>query len=104
MVVSGGVRWPVGRRTVYHLYQISNGASVRAAFLSLRRRANSEPLNQFVTAYLQAEELGAPLVDTLNQIATDMRKDAAQRSLQAAHRVEPRITLVTILVLVHLQC
>lgn len=100
MVVSERFGGPLAEELSTTLYQISNGASVRAAFLSLRRRTNSEPLNQFVTAYLQAEELGAPLVDTLNQIATDMRKDAAQRSLQAAHRVEPRITLVTILVLV----
>ncbi|MFV0452739.1 MAG: type II secretion system F family protein [Propioniciclava sp.] len=91
---------PLAEELATTLYQIANGASVRAAFQSLRRRTNSEPLNQFVTAYLQAEELGAPLVDTLNQIAADMRKEAAQRSLQAAHRVEPRITLVTILVLV----
>lgn len=91
---------PLSEELTTTLYQISNGATVRAAFLSLRRRTDSEPLNQFVTAYLQAEELGAPLVDTLNQIAVDMRKDAAQRTLQAAHRVEPRMTLVSIAFLV----
>lgn len=85
-------------RTVLH--QITNGASVRSAFASLRDRTRSEAIEEFVTAYLQAEELGAPLVDTLNQIAWDMRRAAAQRMRQLAGRVEPRISLVMTLVLI----
>ena len=57
-------------------------------------------MNEFVTAYLQAEELGAPLVDSLNQIALDMRRAAAQRALQRAVRVTPRITLITTMAMV----
>ena len=50
---------------------------------------------QFVTAFLQAEELGAPLVDTLRQIALDMRRSAAAAGRRRAARVAPRVTLVT---------
>ena len=55
---------------------------------------------EFVTAYLQSEELGAPMVQTLNQIAGDMRKASAQRQRRKAARVAPRVTLVNSLVLV----
>ncbi|WP_427384225.1 type II secretion system F family protein [Janibacter sp. G56] len=82
------------------LHQMANGASLRSAFLSLRARTDSDAMNEFVTAYLQSEELGAPLVDTLNQIATEMRRATAQRMRQHAAKVEPRVTLVVTTVMV----
>lgn len=91
---------PLAHEVTTSLHQISNGATVRSAFRSMRDRTGSEAVDEFVTAYLQAEELGAPLVDSLNQIAADMRKSAAQRALQQAAGVSPRITLVTTLVMV----
>ena len=62
--------------------------------------AYMDSVNEFVTAYLQAEELGAPLADTLNQIATDMRRATAQRMRQHASKIEPRISLVMTMVLI----
>jgi tight adherence protein C len=82
------------------LSQMANGASVREAFEDLRSRNSSEALGQFVTAFLQSEELGAPLTDALNQIALDMRRESAQRMRRKAARTAPRVTLVTSLVLV----
>lgn len=82
------------------LHQVQNGASVRSAFEAMRRRSDSEALSQFVTAFLQSTELGAPLVDALNQIALDMRREHAQRARRKAARVAPRVTLVTSIVLV----
>ena len=82
------------------LGQLSNGASVRHSFESLRDRNSSQALAQFVTAFLQSEELGAPLADTLNQIALDMRRDNAQRLRRRAARAAPRVTLITSLLLV----
>jgi tight adherence protein C len=82
------------------LSQMANGASVRQAFEDLRARNSSEALSQFVTAFLQSEELGAPLTDALNQIALDMRRESAQRLRRKAARTAPRVTLVTSLVLV----
>ncbi|KGN38312.1 membrane protein [Knoellia subterranea KCTC 19937] len=82
------------------LHQITNGASVRSAFAAMRDRTRSEPVNEFVTAYLQAEELGAPLADTLNQIAADIRRGTAQRMRQRASKIEPRISLVMTMVLI----
>ncbi len=91
---------PLGEEVQLTLHQVANGASLRSAFLALRQRSRNESINEFVTAYLQAEELGAPLVDTLNHIANDFRRAEAQRLRQKAARVEPRATLVVTLVMV----
>ncbi|MEZ0577371.1 type II secretion system F family protein [Nocardioides sp. MH1] len=82
------------------LSQVQHGASLRGAFEQLRDRSDSEALAEFVTAFLQSDELGAPLVEALNQIALDQRREAAQRLRRKAARVAPRVTLVTSLVLV----
>lgn len=82
------------------LSQVQHGASLRGAFEELRERTDSEAVSQFVSAFLQSDELGAPLVDALNQIAVDMRRDHAQRMRRKAAQVAPRVTLVTTLVLV----
>ena len=91
---------PLADEMVLTLNQIANGATRREAFADLRRRNESDALAMFVTAFLQSEELGAPLAPTLNQIAADMRRDSAQRMRRRAARVAPRVTLVTSLVLV----
>ncbi len=90
---------PLSEEITLTLHQIRNGASVRDAFRRLKGRNDSEQLSTFVTAYLQAEELGAPLAVTLNRIALDMRRDSGQRQRQRAARVVPRVTLVTSVVL-----
>jgi tight adherence protein C len=82
------------------LSQVQHGASLRGAFQQLRDRSDSEALAEFVTAFLQSDELGAPLVEALNQIAQDQRREHAQRLRRQAARVAPRVTLVTSLVLV----
>ncbi|MFW5473241.1 type II secretion system F family protein [Knoellia sp. CPCC 206450] len=91
---------PMSEEITTTLHQITNGASVRSAFKALRQRNSSEAMEEFTTAYLQAEELGAPLVDTLNQIAADMRRAAAQRHRQKAAQLAPRVTLLTTVVMV----
>lgn len=90
---------PMAEEMTLTLNQIANGASRRAAFTNLRARNDSEALSTFVTAFLQAEELGAPLADTLRQIALDMRRDSAQRMRRKAAQTAPRVSLVTSLVL-----
>lgn len=91
---------PLGEEIQTTLSQVQHGASVRDAFERLRDRSDSEALSQFTTAFLQSDELGAPLVQALNQIAVDQRRDHAQRMRRKAARVAPRVTLVTTLVLV----
>jgi tight adherence protein C len=82
------------------LDQLAHGASIRVAFSNMERRSGSTAMHSFVTAFLQAEELGAPLGETLNQIASDMRRESAQAARRHAAQTAPRVTLVTSLVLV----
>lgn len=91
---------PLAEEIQLTLQHIDNGASMRQAFTALRDRTGSAAVNEFVSAYVQSEELGAPLVDTLNHIAADMRRSAAQAARQHASRIEPRVSLVTTVVMV----
>ncbi|MGP4002716.1 DUF5936 domain-containing protein [Streptomyces sp. 8N706] len=76
------------------LRQMDMGVSRREAFDELRRRNDSEQVAMFVTALQQGEELGAPIVDTLIQIATDMRRTDAQNARRRAARAVPKATAV----------
>ncbi len=98
--VSARMGGPLAEEMTLALNQIANGASRRSAFQDLRRRTESEAMSQFVTAFLQAEELGAPIVETLRQIALDMRRTSSQLMRRRAARTSPRVTLVTSLVFV----
>ncbi|WP_299532803.1 DUF5936 domain-containing protein [uncultured Streptomyces sp.] len=74
------------------LRQMDMGVSRRQAFDELRRRNDSEQVAMFVTALQQGEELGAPIVDTLIQIANDMRRTDAQNARRRAARAVPKAT------------
>ncbi|WP_062207050.1 DUF5936 domain-containing protein [Streptomyces sp. NBRC 109706] len=82
------------------LRQMDMGVSRRQAFDELRRRNDSEPVNQFVTALQQGEELGAPIADTLVQIAKDMRRTDAQNARRRAAKAIPKATLATLVFMV----
>jgi tight adherence protein C len=85
---------PTGEEMITALRQMDLGSSRREAFLALRDRNSSESLASFVTAQLQAEELGVPLAEALNDIATDMRRQAHQEARQRAQRAVPRVSLI----------
>lgn len=82
------------------LHELDVGVPRRQAFLSLRERCGSEQMDSFVSAFLQAEELGAPLATTLSNIAQDARREAAQEARRKAARTVPRVTLISSIVLV----
>ncbi|MFG2193127.1 DUF5936 domain-containing protein [Streptomyces sp. NPDC048639] len=75
------------------LRQMDMGVSRRQAFEELRRRNDSEQVAMFVTALQQGEDLGAPIVETLIQIAADMRRADAQNARRRAARAVPKATL-----------
>ena len=81
------------------LRQMDMGVSRREAFEQLRRRNSSEQVSMFVTALQQGEELGAPIVETLIQIATDMRRTDAQNARRTAAKAVPKTTLVVTMVM-----
>jgi tight adherence protein C len=85
---------PVGEEMFIVLRQIDLGADRREAFLALRDRNESDALKAFVAAQLQAEELGVPLSEALNDIASDMRRMANQNARRQAQRASPRVSLL----------
>jgi len=85
---------PISEEILTALRQMDLGATRRDAFLALRSRNSSESLGTFVAAQLQAEELGVPLSEALNDIALDMRRSAAQSARRRAARAAPRISLI----------
>lgn len=91
---------PLADEVIHTLRELDVGVARRAAFQHLRDRNDSEALEQFVVALLQAEELGSPLTEALDQIALEMRRSSAQRARQNAARTSPRVALVVTLVMV----
>jgi tight adherence protein C len=82
------------------LRQMDMGVSRRQAFDELRKRNDSEPVKQFVAALQQGEELGAPIADTLVQIADDMRRTDAQNARRRAAKAIPKATMATLVFMV----
>lgn len=85
-------------RTVLH--QLDMGEAVYDAFTALRSRTTSDSLESFITTLLQAEELGAPLADTLETISLDMRQTTAQKARQSASKASPKIAAVVTMIMV----
>ena len=92
--VSEGLGGPLAEELRQTLRQLDVGESRRKAFLELRERNSSESLGTFVSAFLQAEELGAPLGRALVEIAADIRREGAQQARRRAARTSPRVSLI----------
>lgn len=90
---------PVGEEMLIALRQIDVGASRRAAFEEMRERSNAPSLNNFITSFLQAEELGTPITGFLESYAKELRRTAGQRARTAAARANPKISLILTLVI-----
>src|SRR5690625_4872153 len=59
-----------------------------------RSRNKSEAIGSVVTALLQAEELGVPLLDALEEISSDARRDYAQMMKVTAAKATPKVSIV----------
>jgi tight adherence protein C len=92
--VAEALEGPVSEELLTVLRRMELGQDRREAFLALRERNRSESLKSFVAAQLQAEELGVPLAEALNDIAGDMRRLAYQSARRQAQRAGPRVSLL----------
>ena len=92
--VAEALAGPASEEMLTVLRQMDLGQDRREAFLALRERNRSESLKSFVAAQLQAEELGVPLAEALNDIASDMRRLAYQNARRQAQRAGPRVSLL----------
>jgi tight adherence protein C len=92
--VAEGLGGPLAEELRQTLRQLDVGESRRKAFLELRHRNRSESLSIFISAFLQAEELGSPLGSALVEIAADIRRESAQLARRRAARTSPRVSLI----------
>lgn len=97
--VSTLVGGPVGEEMLVALRQIDLGATRRAAFEEMRERTSAVSLQAFITAFLQAEELGTPLSGFLESYSSELRRTAGQRARTAASKANPKISLILTLVI-----
>lgn len=91
---------PVGEEVRTALQEMSMGVSRRRAMIAVRERVDSPGMSAFVTALLQAEELGVPLGAAISNIAADVRQEHAQTVRQAAAKSGTKVSLVVTLLLV----
>lgn len=91
---------PLADEVTIALRELELGAPRREALEGLRSRNDSEALSAFVTALLQAEELGVPLSDALLDLAVDMRRRSAQEARRRAAKAAPRISLIVTVTIV----
>ncbi|MPZ86779.1 MAG: type II secretion system F family protein [Nitriliruptorales bacterium] len=92
--VADALGGPLAEEIMLTLRQMDLGSPRREALSELRSRNDSETLVTFVTALLQAEELGSPLADTLADIAVDLRREFQQDARRRAAQAAPRIGLL----------
>lgn len=97
--VGEAVGGPLGEEVETTLRQMTLGAPVREALAALRERNTSTSLGSFTTALMQAQEMGAPLVDALGDLAGEMRRTSLQRARQRAQRATPRVSLIVTLLI-----
>ena len=76
------------------IYSMRLGVTRRDAFIAARDNSRSENVAIFVSAFLQAEELGTPLADALVDISSEIRRERAQQVRRAAARAQPKIAMV----------
>lgn len=94
--VASSLSGPAAEEVMTTLRQMNLGATRRDAFEALRARNDSPTLDRFVATQLQAEELGVAVADALASVAADTRRAAHQSARRRAHRTVPKLTLVTV--------
>lgn len=97
--VADAVPGPLADEMLVALRKMDLGESRRASMQELRDRNDSDMLGRFVASLLQAQQLGTPLAQTMQQIAAEMRLESAARARERASRAAPRVSLVVTLVI-----
>jgi tight adherence protein C len=98
--VSSSSEGPLAEEMRTVLREMDIGVSRRRAFTNLRDRNDAEALGSFVTAVLQAEELGVPLSQALTDIAAEIRRGFAQETRRRAAKTGPKVSLVVTVTIV----
>ncbi|TWP33714.1 type II secretion system F family protein [Leekyejoonella antrihumi] len=85
--VAGAVTGPVAGEFARVIQEVSIGKSRAAAFSSLASRTSVPEIKTFVTAIVQADQLGIPIGQVLHEQAGEMRLIRRQRAEEQAQKV-----------------
>jgi len=77
------------------LHELNVGVPRTECFNRLLERTNSDELRILVGALVQAQELGVPIAQTLEEQAGDMRIRRIQRAREQGAKASPKIALIT---------
>jgi len=91
---------PIADEVRTALQEMGMGVSRRRSLVAMRERVESPGMSAFVTALLQAEELGVPLGTAVTSIAEDVRQERAQEVRQAAAKAGTKVSLVVTMLIV----
>lgn len=91
---------PLADELTIALREMQLGVPRRSALGRMRERSRSDNVATFVTALLQAEELGTPLASALQEISAEVRRQRAQQVRQAATKAQPKVSIVVTLTIV----
>ncbi|GAB1640778.1 type II secretion system F family protein [Krasilnikovia sp. MM14-A1259] len=89
--VASHVRTPLARELLRVLQEMQLGVSRAAALRALAARTTVPELRTFVTAVVQAGELGIPIAGVLREHAREMRVKRRQRAEELAQKVPIKI-------------
>lgn len=86
---------PLSEELGRFLRELEIGVPREECFGRLLARTNSEELRILVGALVQAQQLGVPIAQTLEEQAADMRVRRIQRAREEGAKASPKIALIT---------
>ncbi len=90
---------PLAEELDRFLRELRVGVPRRLAFEQLVTRNPSDELQVVVNALAQAQELGVPIADTLDEQADEMRERRIRRAREEGGKASPKISLVTAMII-----
>lgn len=91
---------PIAEEVRTALQEMGMGVSRRNALVAMRDRVATPGMSAFITALLQAEELGVPLGTAVTDIAEDVRRERAQEVRQSAAKAGTKVSLIVTMLIV----
>jgi tight adherence protein C len=86
---------PLSEELGRFLHELEVGVPRTECFNRLLERTNSDELRILVGALVQAQQLGVPIAQTLEEQAGDMRVRRIQRAREQGAKASPKIALIT---------
>lgn len=97
--VGGPVQGPLEEELGLMLREVRAGSPLRDALKNMTKRSDSEEVSVFVSAVVQGEELGTPLVEIFENQSNMNRFRRTKAAEQAAAKIPNRMAVPTVLLM-----